>query len=72
MSKQPTKNSGIKRWGKRVLWAVLCVAILGLVGRLSLKTSYVQDWVKNTAISSANEQLNGTLSIDQLSGDLWN
>jgi len=64
MSKKPIKHSGIKRWGKRLFWAVLSVVVLGMAARLSLKTSYVQDWVKNTAISSANEQFNGTISID--------
>ncbi len=72
MSKKSTKHSGLKRWGKRLLWAVLCVVVLGLVARLSLKTGYIQNWVKATIVSTANEQLNGTLSIDQLSGDLWN
>jgi len=61
----------LKRWGKRLLWLCLAVFILGLVFRLSLKTTFVQDWVRSTIVSTANDQLNAKLSIEKLSGDLW-
>jgi autotransporter translocation and assembly factor TamB len=39
--------------------------------RLSLKTSTIQNWVRSYVETTANQQLNADLSIDQLSGDLW-
>jgi hypothetical protein len=71
MDQQNNKYSSIKRWGKRLLWLCLSVFILGLVLRLSLKTTFVQDRVRSFLVSTANEQLNAHLSIKKLSGDLW-
>ncbi|PAU94420.1 hypothetical protein CK503_06360 [Aliifodinibius salipaludis] len=71
MDQQTDRNSIFKRWGKRLLWLCLSIVVLGLVLRLSLKTAFIQDWVRSTLISTANEQLNAELSIEKLSGDLW-
>ncbi|NGP87648.1 hypothetical protein G3569_04725 [Aliifodinibius halophilus] len=61
----------MKRWGKRLLWTLGGIAVLLLLLRLSLKTALVQDWVKDTVVTSANEQIRGELTIGELSGDLW-
>jgi autotransporter translocation and assembly factor TamB len=71
MDQQNNKYSAIKRWGKRLLWLCLSVFILGLILRLSLKTAFVQDWVRGALVSTANEQLHAQLSIEKLSGDMW-
>lgn len=60
-----------KRWGKRFLWLCLSVFMLGLMLRLSLRTTFVQDRVHRALETTANEQLNAQLSIEKLSGDLW-
>lgn len=71
MEKEQVKNIGFKKWGRRALYLVLSLALLILALRLSLRTSWVQNWVKGTVVETANSQLNGTLYIDNLSGDLW-
>ncbi len=72
MDQQNSKYSTVKRWGKRILWLCLSILVLGLILRLSLKTAFVQDRVRNALVSTANDQLNAELSIEKLSGDLWN
>lgn len=71
MDQQNNKYSTFKRWGKRLLWLCLSVFVLGLILRLSLKTAFVQDWVRSTLASTANDQLKAELSISKVSGDLW-
>ncbi|MBO6584636.1 MAG: translocation/assembly module TamB domain-containing protein [Gracilimonas sp.] len=53
-------------------WTLLALFILGAALRLSLKTSPVHNLAKNKITSLANQQLNGTLSIGDIDGDLWN
>ncbi len=53
-------------------WTLLSLLILGSALRLSLKTSPVHNFAKNKIISLANDKLNGTLSIGDIDGDLWN
>ncbi|MEQ8525209.1 translocation/assembly module TamB domain-containing protein [Gracilimonas sp.] len=53
-------------------WTLLTLFILIAGIRLSLKTSAVHNFAKNKIISLANKQLNGTLSIGNIDGDLWN
>ena len=54
-------------------WVLLAVLIVIVVGfRLSLKTNWVHQLVKNQIESAANEQLNPKLEVGNLSGDLWN
>ncbi len=56
----------------RIFLIVLAVFVgLQLMGRFLLTTNLVHQFVKNKAVSIANEQLNGTLSIGDLDGDLW-
>lgn len=70
-AKQKHSGSRIWRFLRRFLYlAGVLVAILGLL-RLSLMTSPVQRWVKNSIVSAANQRLSSTLSIDRLEGDLW-
>lgn len=64
-----TKSKSRRKWP----WIVL-LCIVGLIGfiRLSLMTGPVHRWVKNTIVDVAKNQLAPSLSIDDLSGDLWN
>lgn len=56
----------------RVFLTFLVVFVgLQLLGRYLLTTNGVHQIVKNKAESIANEQLNGTLVIGDLNGDLW-
>ncbi len=71
MSEKNT-HSGLRRWIRRIGWILLAVLMIGILLRLSLKTSVVHNWARDFIVDSANEQLNARLSIDQLSGDLWN
>ncbi|HEX6983220.1 MAG TPA: translocation/assembly module TamB domain-containing protein [Balneolaceae bacterium] len=66
------QHSGIKRWAKWLAWFLVAIILLLLIVRLSLKTSFVQSRVKDFVVSTANAQLNAELTIDGLSGDLWN
>ncbi|SMO51530.1 translocation/assembly module TamB domain-containing protein [Gracilimonas mengyeensis] len=57
---------------KAVGWLVLgLVVLIGLL-RLSLKIAPVHGFVKDKIVSTANQSLNGELSIGELDGDLWN
>ncbi len=53
-------------------WTLLSLLILASFLRLSLKTSTIHNFAKNKITSLANDQLNGTLSIGDIDGDLWN
>lgn len=53
-------------------WTLLVLLMLGSALRLSLKTSAVHNYAKNRLTTLANKQLNGTLSIGDIGGDLWN
>ncbi|WP_440999719.1 translocation/assembly module TamB domain-containing protein [Fodinibius sp. SL11] len=71
MDQQNNRHSTLGRWGMRLLWLCLSIIVLGLILRLSLKTAFVQDRVREAIVSTANGQLNAQLSIEKLSGDLW-
>lgn len=71
MNQDAQPHSSFVRWIKRAGWAILGLLLVFMVLRLSLKTRVVQAWTKNFIISTANKQLNATLSIHELSGDLW-
>jgi len=64
-----TENKSRRKWP----W-ILLFCIIGLIGlaRLALLTAPVQRWVKNTIVDTVNKQLKPQLSIENLSGDLWN
>ncbi|MGM0547384.1 MAG: AsmA family protein, partial [Bacteroidota bacterium] len=68
---QQKKHTTLKKWSLRLLWVCLVVFLLGLVLRLSLKTEFVQNQARNYLVKTANSQLNGKLSIERISGDLW-
>ncbi|MEX2364317.1 MAG: translocation/assembly module TamB domain-containing protein [Balneolaceae bacterium] len=56
---------------KFIGWFLLAIIVLVAVLRLSLKTDFVNNFAKNKAVSMANESINGTLSIENIRGDLW-
>ena len=56
---------------KGTLWVLGVIILLAVGLRLSLKTSFVHQFVKNKVVSIAKDQLNATFSIGDLSGDLW-
>jgi len=70
MNKNP-QNTALKRWFRRIGVTILAFLLIAVVLRLSLKTGFVREWAKGIIVSTANKQLNGQLSIDHLSGDLW-
>lgn len=66
-NKQHTKHKVL-----RIFLTVLVVFVgLQLLGRYLLTTNWVHQIVKNKAESIVNKQLNGTLLIGDLNGDLW-
>ncbi len=65
------KNGGLSRWIKIPAYFLLGVILLLVVVRLSLKSTWVHNWVKDYVVEIANEQLTADLQIDKLSGDLW-
>lgn len=71
MSNEKNQHSSLRRWGLGIAWTFAGLVLLALLLRLSLKTSPVQHWIKNVAVSTVNQQLNAELSVDDLSGDLW-
>lgn len=71
MDQKSTSHSGFWRWARRLGWTILALLLMGVLLRLSLKTSMVQNWVRDFVVNTANGQLNAELSIDRLSGDLW-
>jgi autotransporter translocation and assembly factor TamB len=62
----------LKRWALRLGWLMFAILLLSVSLRLSLKTPFVRNWARDFIVSKANEQLQGELTIDRLSGDLWN
>jgi autotransporter translocation and assembly factor TamB len=71
MSKKSQKYYILRRWGRRIGWVFLGVFLLLILFRFSLKTAFIQDWVRSSVVTMANQQLNATLSIGRLTGDLW-
>lgn len=66
------KKTNIAKKALKILGVTLIIILVLLVGvRLSLKTKYVHNIVKNTAIKAANKQLNAELNINKIEGDLW-
>ncbi|MBO6523289.1 MAG: translocation/assembly module TamB [Balneolaceae bacterium] len=66
-NKQHNKHKAL-----RIFLTVLVVFVgLQLLGRYLLTTNWVHQIAKNKIESIANEQLNGTLFIGDLEGDLW-
>jgi len=57
---------------KALGWTIFSLVILVTALRFSLKTSAVHNFAKNKVTELANQQLNGTLSIGDINGDLWN
>jgi autotransporter translocation and assembly factor TamB len=53
-------------------WTVFTLVLLATAIRLSLKTTPVHNYARNLVTDLANKQINGTLSIGNISGDLWN
>ncbi len=52
-------------------WTLLAISLLILLARLSLKTSVVHNFAKEKAAEIANQQLNATLTLGEINGDLW-
>lgn len=71
MSNETKKYSGFWRWTRRIGWVLIGLLLIGIMLRLSLRTGFVQNWVRGFIVNTANKQLNAQLSINQLSGDLW-
>lgn len=72
MNQNSQQHSRGWRWLRVIGWTLAVLLLLIVLLRLSLKTAFVQDWAKNYLVSTANQQLNATLMVDRLSGDLWN
>lgn len=71
MQVEEKRHSAFVQWIRRLGWTLLGLVMLGVLLRLSLKTDFVRNWAKGLIVSTANEQLNGTLTIDAINGDLW-
>lgn len=57
---------------KYIGWSLFTLTLLLVAARYSLKTAWVHSFAKNKVVSIANQNLNGSLYIDRISGDLWN
>jgi hypothetical protein len=57
---------------KALGWTIFSLVVLATALRFSLKTSAVHNFAKSKVTELANQQLNGTLSIGDINGDLWN
>ncbi|MEX0723476.1 MAG: translocation/assembly module TamB domain-containing protein [Gracilimonas sp.] len=66
------KKNILPKMLKGLAWALLSLILIAALARLSLKTSWVHSFAKKQAESIANESLNGTLTIADIDGDLWN
>ncbi|MTI88510.1 MAG: translocation/assembly module TamB [Balneolaceae bacterium] len=56
---------------KSLGWTLLILLILGGAVRWLLTTDWATNMVREKAISTANQQLDGTLGIGKMKGDLW-
>lgn len=67
-----TDHTNKKKARRKWPW-ILLLCIIGLIGvlRLALLGGPLHQWLKNTIVDTANEQLKPKLSIDNISGDLW-
>ena len=67
------KHSNVQKKRRIWPWVTLGVLlVLVLLLRLSLRSGPVLGFVKNQIETAANEQLQGTLSLGSVEGDLWN
>ena len=66
-----TRHSGSRFWKWLGIAVTVLVALVALA-RLALMTDPVHRWVKNTIVSAAESTLTPRLSIERISGDLWN
>lgn len=67
------EHNNVKK--KRRIWPWITLGVLlllVLLFRLSLRTGPVLGFVKNQIETAANAQLQGSLSIETIEGDLWN
>ncbi|MEX2351009.1 MAG: translocation/assembly module TamB domain-containing protein [Balneolaceae bacterium] len=66
--KQHTTSSS----GRLLRWLLLPLILLLLLValRFSLRSEPVLEWIKSSAVSMANEELRGSLSLDRLEGDM--
>lgn len=62
----------VKKVFKITGWFILGILILIIGLRLSLKSSFVHNFVKNKAVEIASSFLQPNLSIGSIQGDLWN
>ncbi|NBC26296.1 MAG: hypothetical protein GVY08_05515, partial [Bacteroidetes bacterium] len=61
-----------KKTNSTVKWLIALVVVLLVAAgiRLSLKSDWLLEYARGVIVQQANEQLNGTLSIDSINGDI--
>jgi len=61
-----------KKTNSTVKWLIALVVVLLVAAgiRLSLKSDWLLEYARGVIVQQANEQLNGTLSIDSIHGDI--
>ncbi|MEX0845394.1 MAG: translocation/assembly module TamB domain-containing protein, partial [Balneolaceae bacterium] len=62
----------ILRFLKALVWTLFSLILILVLIRLSLKTKMVHNLAKNQVVSITNKNINGSLSIGDINGDLWN
>ncbi|WP_234567519.1 translocation/assembly module TamB domain-containing protein [Rhodohalobacter sp. 614A] len=67
-----TENEQSKRSYKGWIIAAVAILILGISGRLILKSDWLFNKLRGIAVEQANQQLQGSLSIGSIRGDVLN
>ncbi len=75
MSRRPGRFPGVKRWGLRLGCAglglgVAALVLLGATG-VWLRSESGNDAIRSAGVGLVNGQLDGTVSVEHLSTDLW-
>ncbi|MEX0648380.1 MAG: translocation/assembly module TamB domain-containing protein [Balneolaceae bacterium] len=69
MEKEKQHKSSKWRW---VLYIIAFILVLIAAARIALKSNWLLDLARDLAVEQVNSQINGTMSIDNVRGDLLN
>lgn len=72
MAHSTKQNTARSFWTKRAALVASILVILAIAGRLSLSSSLVLEWMKESIVEQFATSMEGEIQIGEVSGDIWN